>query len=63
MNARRYVVFRKDRNPDLPDDAALVDLVVQQEGRHSGLPLAVDDGPVDRRRAAVLRQQRGVEAG
>lgn len=56
-----HVVLVENRHLDLPQNGPFVDLVVQQEGCHSGLPLAVDDGPVDRGRAAVLRQQRGVE--
>ena len=58
---RAGVVLRKDRQARLREDGSLVDLVVQQEGRHARLPLAVDDRPVDRRGAPVLRQQRGVE--
>jgi len=45
----------------LQDDAAGVDVVVEKEGGHAGLGLAVDDGPVDGCRTPVLRQQRGVD--
>ena len=58
---RADVVFRQDRHPDLSDDAALVDLVVQEKRGDACLGLAVDDRPVDRRRPAVLGQQRRME--
>ena len=43
------------------DDASGVDVVIDHEGGHARDPLAVDDGPVDGGRAAVLWQQGGVE--
>ena len=58
---RTHVVFGQDRHANLSDDGAFVDLVVQQEGRDARFRLPVDDCPVDGRRTAVLRQQRGVE--
>src|SRR5688572_15386673 len=44
----------------LQDHRALVEAVGGPEDREPGLLLAARDGPVDRRRAAVLRQQRRV---
>ena len=41
----------------LQDDTSRVDLLVEEERRHSRLRLAVDDGPVDGCGATVLRQQ------
>ena len=58
---RTHVVFGQDRHANLSDDGAFVDLLVQQEGRDARFRLPVDDCPVDGRRTAVLRQQRGVE--
>ena len=43
------------------DDAAGVDVLVDHERGHARHLLAVDDGPVDRGGAAVLREQRRVE--
>ena len=43
------------------EDTACVDHLVDHEGRDTGEVLSVDDGPVDRGRAAVLRQKGGVE--
>ena len=44
----------------LQDNAARVDVVVEEKGGHTRLGLAVDDGPVDGCRTAILRQQGGV---
>ena len=45
----------------LVDDSARVYLVVKEEGGHAALGIAMDDGPVDGRGTAVLRQERGME--
>ena len=45
----------------LHDDAARVDVVVEEEGGDTCLTLAIDDCPVDGRGSAILRQQGGVD--
>ena len=56
--ARRVV--GQDRHGGLRDDVAVVGLLGHVVQRGAGLALAVEHRPVDRRAAAVLRQQRSV---
>ena len=44
----------------LHDDASGVDVVIEEEGGDTSLRLAIDDSPVDRRCATILRQQGGM---
>ena len=41
----------------LHDDAPRIDVLVEEEGRHTRLCLTVDDRPVDRGRTAILGQE------
>ena len=52
---RTYLVFLAE------DDLARVYVLVQHKRGHAGEFLSVDDGPVDRSCASVLRQQGGVQ--
>ena len=45
----------------LQNDAACVDIVVEEERCHARLRLTIDDGPVDGGGTAVLRQQGGMD--
>ena len=58
---RARVVGLGDGHAALQDDAPRVDLMAEEEGGDACFLVAMDDGPVDRRRAAVLRQQGGVQ--
>ena len=58
---RTRVVGLGDGYAALQDDVARVDLMAEEEGRDARFLVAMDDGPVDRRRAAILRQQGGVQ--
>ena len=55
------VVGVGDRITFLPDNTSGVDLVRQEKGGDASLRIAINDGPVDRRGAPILRQQRGVQ--
>ena len=56
-----HVVGVGNGDAHLADDFAGVNLLAEKEGGEPGLGLAVDDGPVDGRRAAVLGQEGGVK--
>ena len=58
---RTGIVVILDRAEVVVENAAGVYLLVDHEGGDAGLPLAVYDGPVDGRGAAVLRQDGGVQ--
>ena len=58
---RARIVRIGNRHALLTDDLARVYLVLQEKSSDTGLCIAVDDGPVDRRRTAVLGQKGGVQ--
>ena len=55
------IVLGQNGDALLQDDAACVNVVVQEEGGHAGFLVPVDDSPVDGGGTAVLRQQGGME--
>jgi hypothetical protein len=58
---RAQRVVRPDRRRFLQDHRAFVEAVGRAEDRQAGLRVAARDRPVDRRRAAIFRQQRRVK--
>src|SRR6185295_13506968 len=53
-------IVGQDRNRRLRDDVTVVRFFSHVVQRRTGLALTVDDRPVDRRAAAIFRQQRAV---
>ena len=58
---RADILVLANGNALLQDDVARVYLVLEHEGGYTCLAVAVDNCPVDRRGAAVLRQERSME--
>lgn len=52
-----HVGICRDGERFLEDDAARIDILVEEEGRHARLGLAIDDGPVDGSRTTILGQE------
>ena len=51
-----HVGVVRDREFLLQDNASRVDVLVKEKGRHARHRLAIDDGPVDRCGATILRK-------
>ena len=58
---RTHILFGANRERLLEDDAARVDLMVEEEGGGSRDAVAIDDCPVEGSSPTILREQRGME--